>query len=108
MYIFYSRSEFLNQYLGVGGTNVFSKAKKSLTNSFDQFMKRRTSTNDVSSGIKPMSLPITNNLNKVGLNKFLHLNWFIINSLLAVKKPTPFSNIKLYGDSIYFPNTNIS
>ncbi|CAH1131920.1 unnamed protein product [Ceutorhynchus assimilis] len=57
-----NRSEFLNQYLGVGGTNnVFSKAKKS----FDQFLRRRTSTNDLGiSGVKQMSLPIANNLNK--------------------------------------------
>uniref|UniRef100_A0AAR5PBY7 Rab-GAP TBC domain-containing protein n=1 Tax=Dendroctonus ponderosae TaxID=77166 RepID=A0AAR5PBY7_DENPD len=43
-----NRTEFLNQYLG-GGANVFSKAKKS----FDQFLKRRTSTNE-----RQMSLPI--------------------------------------------------
>lgn len=59
-----NRSEFLNQYLGVGGTNVFSKAKKTLTNSFDQFLKRRSSTNDVASTLRNMSLPITNNLNR--------------------------------------------
>ncbi|XP_050302062.1 TBC1 domain family member 1 isoform X2 [Anthonomus grandis grandis] len=58
-----NRSEFLNQYLGVGGSNVFSKAKKSLTNSFDQFLKRRTSNAEFASS-RQMSLPISHNLNK--------------------------------------------
>ncbi|XP_060532714.1 TBC1 domain family member 1 isoform X2 [Cylas formicarius] len=59
-----NRSEFLNQYLGVGGSNVFTKAKKSLTNSFDQFLKRRASTTDSGGNLRNMSLPIVNNLNK--------------------------------------------
>ncbi|XP_030755197.1 TBC1 domain family member 1 isoform X2 [Sitophilus oryzae] len=59
-----NRSEFLNQYLGIGGTSVFTKAKKSLTNSFDQFLKRKASSNDFGPNMKNMSLPITNNLNK--------------------------------------------
>lgn len=36
-----NRSEFLNQYLG--GSTIFTKAKKTLTNSFDHLLKRRSS-----------------------------------------------------------------
>lgn len=36
-----NRSEFLNQYLG--GSTIFMKAKRSLTSSFDQLLKRRGS-----------------------------------------------------------------
>jgi TBC1 domain-containing protein 4 len=36
-----NRSEFLNHYLG--GSTIFTKAKKSLTNSFDHLLKRRSS-----------------------------------------------------------------
>ncbi|XP_076254092.1 PTB_TBC1D1_like and TBC domain-containing protein plx isoform X2 [Rhynchophorus ferrugineus] len=59
-----NRTEFLNQYLGIAGTSVFTKAKKSLTNSFDQFLKRKASHHDFSTNMKNMTLPITNNLNK--------------------------------------------
>ncbi|XP_066262077.1 TBC1 domain family member 4 isoform X1 [Euwallacea similis] len=54
-----NRSEFLNQYLGVGGANVFSKAKKSLSNSFDQFLKRRTGSNNnlLASSSRQISIP---------------------------------------------------
>lgn len=38
------RHEFLNQYLG--GSTIFMKAKRSLTSSFDQLMKRRSSKDD--------------------------------------------------------------
>lgn len=39
------RHEFLNQYLG--GSTIFMKAKRSLTSSFDQLMKRRSSKDDI-------------------------------------------------------------
>ncbi|XP_017777394.1 PREDICTED: TBC1 domain family member 1 isoform X2 [Nicrophorus vespilloides] len=41
-----NRSEFLNQYLG--GSTIFMKAKRSLSNSFDHLMKRRASKDDFS------------------------------------------------------------
>ncbi|XP_022178410.1 TBC1 domain family member 4 isoform X2 [Myzus persicae] len=52
-----NRHEFLNQYLG--GSTIFMKAKRSLTSSFDQLMKRRSSKDDVGSiaAIKENSLP---------------------------------------------------
>uniref|UniRef100_A0A1A9X2B1 Rab-GAP TBC domain-containing protein n=1 Tax=Glossina brevipalpis TaxID=37001 RepID=A0A1A9X2B1_9MUSC len=40
-----NRSEFLNQYLG--GSTIFMKAKRSLTNSFDHLLKRKASKDDV-------------------------------------------------------------
>lgn len=40
-----NRSEFLNQYLG-GGT-LFTKAKRSLTSSFDHLLKRKASKDDL-------------------------------------------------------------
>ncbi|XP_033212651.1 TBC1 domain family member 1 isoform X2 [Belonocnema kinseyi] len=44
-----NRSEFLNQYLSVGvGSTIFMKAKRSLTNSFDNLMKRKGSRDDFS------------------------------------------------------------
>lgn len=42
--MFLFRHEFLNQYLG--GSTIFMKAKRSLTSSFDQLMKRRGSKDD--------------------------------------------------------------
>lgn len=49
-YIF-CRSEFLNQYLSVGvGSTIFMKAKRSLTNSFDNLMKRKGSRDDLGLG----------------------------------------------------------
>ncbi|KAL6448781.1 hypothetical protein ACFW04_000517 [Cataglyphis niger] len=46
-----NRSEFLNQYLGVGvGSTIFMKAKRSLTNSFDNLMKRKGSRDDFGMG----------------------------------------------------------
>ncbi|XP_017880644.1 TBC1 domain family member 1 isoform X2 [Ceratina calcarata] len=43
-----NRSEFLNQYLSVGvGSAIFMKAKRSLTNSFDNLMKRKGSRDDL-------------------------------------------------------------
>ncbi|XP_026825677.1 TBC1 domain family member 1 isoform X2 [Ooceraea biroi] len=46
-----NRSEFLNQYLSVGvGSTIFMKAKRSLTNSFDNLMKRKGSRDDFSLG----------------------------------------------------------
>ncbi|BFF91606.1 TBC1 domain family member 4 [Drosophila madeirensis] len=40
-----NRSEFLNQYLG--GSTIFMKAKRSLTNSFDNLLKRKPSKDDI-------------------------------------------------------------
>ncbi|XP_066597753.1 TBC1 domain family member 4 isoform X2 [Prorops nasuta] len=46
-----NRSEFLNQYLSVGvGSTIFMKAKRSLTNSFDNLMKRKGSRDDFGLG----------------------------------------------------------
>ncbi|XP_016911320.1 TBC1 domain family member 1 isoform X2 [Apis cerana] len=46
-----NRSEFLNQYLSVGvGSTIFKKAKRSLTNSFDNLMKRKGSRDDLGIG----------------------------------------------------------
>ncbi|XP_050423211.1 TBC1 domain family member 1 isoform X2 [Adelges cooleyi] len=42
-----NRHEFLNQYLG--GSTIFMKAKRSLTSSFDQLLKRRNSRDDFGS-----------------------------------------------------------
>lgn len=42
-----NRSEFLNQYLGGGGT-IFTKAKRSLTNSFEHLLNRKNIKDDVS------------------------------------------------------------
>ncbi|XP_055375031.1 TBC1 domain family member 4 isoform X2 [Condylostylus longicornis] len=45
-----NRSEFLNQYLG--GSTIFMKAKRSLTNSFDHLLKRKSSRDDYASTAK--------------------------------------------------------
>ncbi|XP_049839541.1 TBC1 domain family member 4 isoform X3 [Schistocerca gregaria] len=50
-----NRHEFLNQYLG--GSTIFMKAKRSLTNSFDQLLKRKGSRDDLGPMLKEMSLP---------------------------------------------------
>ncbi|KAJ9593467.1 hypothetical protein L9F63_014996, partial [Diploptera punctata] len=50
-----NRSEFLNQYLG--GSTIFMKAKRSLTSSFDQLLKRKGSRDDFGPIIKELSLP---------------------------------------------------
>ncbi|XKL66605.1 hypothetical protein PGB90_010025 [Kerria lacca] len=50
-----NRHEFLNHYLG-GGT-IFMKAKRSLTSSFDQLLKRKTSKDDFGVINKEFSLP---------------------------------------------------
>lgn len=52
-----NRSEFLNQHLG--GSTIFTKARRSLTNSFDNLLKRRSSkditdgNNNLSQGSEP-------------------------------------------------------
>lgn len=46
-----SRSEFLNQYLG--GSTIFMKAKRSLSNSFDHLLKRKSIRDDSSSATLP-------------------------------------------------------
>lgn len=66
-----NRSEFLNQYLG-GGT-IFMKAKRSLSNSFDQLLKRKASKDDFGATLKEMNLPIAHNLNRVIILKKLCL-----------------------------------
>ncbi|KZC11928.1 PREDICTED: TBC1 domain family member 1 [Dufourea novaeangliae] len=58
-----NRSEFLNQYLSVGvGSTIFMKAKRSLTNSFDNLMKRKGSRDDLGLG---SHLSHTSHLNTV-------------------------------------------
>lgn len=58
-----NRSEFLNQYLSVGvGSTIFMKAKRSLTNSFDNLMKRKGSRDDLGLG---SHLKDTSHLNTV-------------------------------------------
>ncbi|KAK9754151.1 protein of unknown function (DUF3350) [Popillia japonica] len=52
-----NRSEFLNQYLG-GGNTIFMKAKRSLTSSFDNLLKRRASRDDFNPNLKEMTLPV--------------------------------------------------
>ncbi|XP_032592680.1 TBC1 domain family member 4 isoform X2 [Drosophila grimshawi] len=47
-----NRSEFLNQILG--GSTIFTKAKRSLTNSFDNLIKRKPSTVDIT--VQPHNL----------------------------------------------------
>lgn len=58
-----NRSEFLNQYLGGAGNTLFTKAKRSLTNSFDHLLKRKASRDDFggAGGIKELSLPVLMN-----------------------------------------------
>ncbi|XP_028135973.1 TBC1 domain family member 1 isoform X2 [Diabrotica virgifera virgifera] len=64
-----NRSEFLNQYLG--GSTIFTKAKRSLSNSFDQLLKRRVSVSkdDLGGSTKGLNLPINNNLKEPSPNK---------------------------------------
>ncbi|CAG9815139.1 unnamed protein product [Phaedon cochleariae] len=57
-----NRSEFLNQYLG-GGT-IFTKAKRSLSNSFDQLLKRKASKDDFGVTLKGVNTPGQNNPNR--------------------------------------------
>lgn len=59
-----NRSEFLNQYLG--GSTIFMKAKRSLSNSFDHLLKRKNSSSDVGIAQKDNSKL---GLPKVGINK---------------------------------------
>lgn len=73
-----NRSEFLSQYLGVsaghsaGHAGIFTKAKRSLSSSFDHLLKRKGSRDDVNltattPGARPsdMTLPITQHIPKV-------------------------------------------
>lgn len=57
-----NRHEFLNQYLG--GSTIFMKAKRSLTSSFDQLLKRKGSKDDLGPMIKELSLPMNATLCK--------------------------------------------
>lgn len=52
-----NRSEFLNQYLG--GSTIFMKAKRSLSNSFDHLLKRKGSKDDFNIGKSDMTLPVS-------------------------------------------------
>ncbi|XP_072388131.1 TBC1 domain family member 1-like isoform X2 [Diabrotica undecimpunctata] len=61
-----NRSEFLNQYLG--SSTIFTKAKRSLSNSFDQLLKRRVSKDDLGVSPKGLNLPINNNLKETSSN----------------------------------------
>lgn len=55
-----NRSEFLNQYLG--GSTIFMKAKRSLSNSFDHLLKRKNSKDDIGAAIKEMQAKVRYNL----------------------------------------------
>lgn len=84
-----NRSEFLNQYLG-GGNTIFMKAKRSLTSSFDNLLKRRASRDDFNPNLKEMTLPV-NPILRVSLNRFKlefkslpNLNWF--NLILLIRR----------------------
>jgi len=57
---FHFRHEFLNQYLG--GSTIFMKAKRSLTSSFDQLMKRRNSKDDVGISAASKENQLSNNI----------------------------------------------
>ncbi|XP_066991289.2 TBC1 domain family member 1 isoform X2 [Anabrus simplex] len=57
-----NRHEFLNQYLG--GSTIFMKAKRSLTSSFDQLLKRKGSRDDFGPIMKELSLPMNASLCK--------------------------------------------
>lgn len=57
-----NRHEFLNQYLG--GSTIFMKAKRSLTSSFDQLLKRKGSKDDLGPIMKELSLPMNATLCK--------------------------------------------
>lgn len=52
-----NRSEFLNQYLG--GSTIFMKAKRSLTNSFDHLLKRKGSRDDFGPQLREMNLNVS-------------------------------------------------
>ncbi|KAJ8886482.1 hypothetical protein PR048_012693 [Dryococelus australis] len=70
-----NRSEFLNQYLG--GSTIFMKAKRSLTSSFDQLLKRKGPRDDYGPIVKEISLPMNATLCKdVGLEDDVHkISW---------------------------------
>lgn len=53
--LFSRRHEFLHHYLGRG--TIFSKAKRSLTSSFDHLLKRKASKDDFGVLAKELSLP---------------------------------------------------
>ncbi|CAH2015281.1 unnamed protein product [Acanthoscelides obtectus] len=57
-----NRSEFLSHHLG--SNTIFTKAKRSLTNSFDQLLKRKLSRDDFGPSLRNLNLPITNSLNR--------------------------------------------
>lgn len=74
-----NRSEFLNQYLG--SSNVFIKAKRSLSNSFDQLLKRKASKDDIGASLKGLNLTIINNAN----NRVSVLLLFSVSKLVTMK-----------------------
>lgn len=61
------RHEFLNQYLG--GNTIFMKAKRSLTSSFDQLMKRRSSKDDLGLIAATKENVLPNNISFSKVNK---------------------------------------
>lgn len=82
-----SRSEFLNQYLG--SSTIFTKAKRSLTNSFDQLLKRKGSRDDFGATLKGMNLPIANNLNRVSTET--PIRWLSYEFLYYLQESSPHS-----------------
>lgn len=60
-----NRSEFLNQYLG--GSTIFTKARKSLTNSF-HLLKRKGTKEETNLHGKDLTLPINLRENSPGYN----------------------------------------
>lgn len=61
----------MNQYLG--GSTIFMKAKRSLTNSFDHLLKRKGSRDDFGPILKEMSLPMNAALCKARFYIFFYI-----------------------------------
>lgn len=58
-----NRHEFLSQYFDRGSGAIFKKAKRSLTNSFDQLLKRKTTDEVGGSASSPPPLSANNKSN---------------------------------------------
>lgn len=67
-----NRTEFLNQYLG--GSTIFMKAKRSLTNSFDHLLKRKASRDEIAVAQKDTKVKVCFFLSALSL---LYFNVFI-------------------------------
>ena len=61
---YFYRHEFLNHYLG--GGQIFQRAKRSLTSSFDQLLKRKASKDDFGIANKENNFPSRSASVKVG------------------------------------------